>query len=100
MGKSFEEPLDFDFLNYPVFLNALRKDLIVRRELNSAEKVILATGDISSTYKVLDIALEYDAIFDESYTRIINEMYSDIKSIPYTKITSIHYQTLSKKDTT
>ena len=43
----------------------LEEDLIVRLELNSSEKVILCTGDTSATYKLSDISLEYDAIFDE-----------------------------------
>ena len=99
IGKRFEVPLDFNFLNYLVFPYGLHLDLIVRLKLNSAEKVILATGDTWGTYKVLDIALDYDAIFDEPDTRMINEMCSGITSILYTKITSIHYQILSKKDT-
>ena len=73
--------------------------MIVRLELNSSRKVILGTGDISATYKLSDISLEYDAIFDEPYASSIGEMYSGTTSIPYTKVTSIHYQTLSKKDT-
>ena len=74
--------------------------MIVRLELNFSEKVILCTGDISATYKVSDISLEYDAIFDEPYATTIGEMYTGTTSIPYTKVTLIHYQTLSKKDTT
>ena len=76
----------------------LKGDLIVRLELNSAEKVILCNGDISATYKLSDISLEYDPIFDEQYSTTIGGMYINM-SIPYTKITSKHYQTLSKKDT-
>ena len=78
----------------------LKEDLIVRLELNSSEKVILCTGDISLTYKISDISLEYDAIFDEPYVTSIGEMYPGTTSIPYTKLTLTHYQTLSKKDTT
>ena len=68
--------------------------------MNSSEKVILATGDTSATYKLSDISLEYDSIFDEPYARTIGDMYAGTTPIPYTKVTSIHYQTLSKKDTT
>ena len=74
--------------------------MIVRLELNSSEKVILCTGDTSATYKLSDISLEYDAIFDKPCDTSIGEMYTGTTSIPYTKVTSIHYQTLSKKDTT
>ena len=78
----------------------LKEDLIVRLELSSSEKVILCTGDTSATYKLSDILLEYDAIFDEPYATTIGEMYTGTTSIPYTNVTLIHYQTLSKKDTT
>ena len=62
-------------------------------------KVILCTEDTAATYKLSDISLEYDAIFDEPYATTIFEMYNGTTSIPYTKITSIHYETLNKKDT-
>ena len=63
----------------------------------------MCTGDTSATYKLSDISLEYDAIFDEPYSTdstAIDEMYTGTTSISYTKVTSIHYQTPSKKDTT
>ena len=78
---------------------SLQEDLIVRLELNSPEKLILCTGDTSAAYKVSDISLECDAIFDEPYPKIIGEMYNGTTSIPYIKVGLIHYQTLSKKDT-
>ena len=73
--------------------------MIVRLELNSPEKVVLCTGDTSATYKLPDISLEYDGIFDEPYATTIGEMYNNGMSIPYTKVELIHYHTLSKKDT-
>ena len=74
--------------------------MIVRLELNSSEEVVLCTGDTNATYKLSDISLEFDAIFDEPYATTIGEMYNGTTSIPYSKVTSIHYQTLSRKDTT
>ena len=97
LGKRFAILLDFDFFKHPY---ELKEDLIVRLELNSSEKVNLCTRDTSAKYKLLDISLEYDAIFDEPYAASIGEMYTGTTLIPYTKATSIHYQTLSKKDTT
>ena len=96
--KRFAIPLDFDFFKHPVYPYGLKEGLIVRFELNSSEKVILCTGEISATYKLSDMLLEYDAIFDEPYTTTIGEMYTGTTLIPYTKVTSIHYWTLSKKD--
>ena len=100
--KRFAIPLDFDFFKHPMYPYGLKEDLIVRLELNSSEKVILCTGDNSATYKLSDMSLEYDAIFDEPYATTIGEMYGGTNgtSIPYTNVTSIHYQALSKKDTT
>ena len=74
----------------------LKEDLIVRLELNSSDEVILCTRDTNETYKLSDISLEYDAIFNELYVTTIGEMYARV-SIPYAKVTSIHYQTLKKK---
>ena len=83
-----------------MYPHGLREDLIVKLELNSSEKVILCTGDTNAAYKLSDILLEYDAIFDELYATSIGEMRTGTILIAYTKVTSIHYQTLSKKDTT
>ena len=94
--KRFAMPLDFDFFKHPVYSYGFEEDLIVRLELNSSEKVILCTGDTSVTYKLSDISLEYDTIFDEPYATTIGKMYTRTTSIPCTKATLIHYQTLSK----
>ena len=100
LDERFAIPLDFEFFKHPVYPYGLKEDLIVRLELNSSEKVILCTRDTSATYKLSDILLEFDAIFDKSYASSISEMYTGTTSILYTKVTSIHYQTLFKKDTT
>ena len=100
LDKRFAIPLDFDFFIHPVYSYGLKEDLIVKFELNSLEKVILCTGDTSASYKLSDILLEYDAIFEEPYATSIGEMFTGTTSIPHTKVTLIHYQTLSKKDTT
>ena len=98
--KRFAIPLDLDFFKHPVYPYGLKEDLIVRLELNSSEKGILCTRDTAVTYKLSDISLEYDAIFEEPYVTTIDEIYTGTTSISYTQVTSIHYQTLSKKDTT
>ena len=72
----------------------LKEDLIVRFEDTSD------TEDTLATYKLSDISLECDAIFDKPYATTIGEMYTGTISIPYTKIISIHYRTLYKKNTT
>ena len=80
--KSFSIPLDFDFFKHPVYPYGLNKeDLFVRLELNFAEKVILCAGDTNATYKLSDISLEYDAIFNEPYATAIGEMYGGTTSI-------------------
>ena len=98
--KRFAIPSDFDFSRHPVHRYSVKEDLIVKLELNSSEKVILCTRDTNATYKLSDISLEYDAVFDKSYATSIGEVYTGTTSIPYKRVTSIHYQKLSKKDTT
>ena len=97
--KRFAILLDFEFFRHLIYPYGLKERLIVRVELNSAEKVILCTGDTNATYNISDISLEYDAVFDETYATTIGEMYTGTTSIPYAKVTSIHYQALPKKDT-
>ena len=53
----------------------------------------------NATYKISDIFVEYDAIFDDPYVKSIGEMYIGTMSIPYMKVTSIYYESLKKKDT-
>ena len=77
-------------------IHSLKEDLIVRLEFNSSEKVILCTGDTSATYKLSDISLEYDIIFDQPYATAIDEMYTGTTMITYTKVILIHYHILSK----
>ena len=90
LDKRFAIPLDFDFFKHLVYSYGLKEDLIVRLELNSAEKVILCTSAYTNaTYKLSDISLEYDAIFNETYATTIGKIYAGTTSIPYTKVTSI-----------
>ena len=96
--RRFAIPLDFEFFKHPVYPSGLKENVTEKIELNSLQKVILCTGDTSPTYKLLDILLEYDIIYDIPYATSIGEMYVKT-SIPYTKVTLIHYQALSKKDT-
>ena len=96
--KGFVIPLDFDFFKYPICPYVLKEDLFITIELNSAKEGILCTGDTNVVYKISDIILEYDAIFDDPYATIIREAYIRKVPIPYAKVTSIHYQAPSKKD--
>ena len=79
--KRFAIMLDFNFFKHPVYSYGLKEDLIIRLELNSSEKVILCTRDTNATYKLSDISLEYDAIFDEPYATSIGETYTGTTSI-------------------
>ena len=97
VSNRFSIPLDFDFFKHPTYPYGLREDLIVRLELNSAEKILLASGDTGATYKISDIALEYNAIFDLDYAAMFENLYSETL-IPYTKVTVVHHQALSKKN--
>ena len=96
VSNRFSIPLDFDFFKHPTYPYGLREDLIGRLELNSAKKILLASGDTAATYKISDIALEYDAIFDLDCAAMFENLYSET-SIPCTKVTAVHHQALSKK---
>ena len=64
----------------------LKKDSIVRLEYNSLEKGILCREDTAATYRLLDISLEYDTIFDERYAATtMGELNAVTALIPYTK---------------
>ena len=80
--KGFAIPLDFNFFKHPVYPYGLKEYLIIKHELNSLEKVILCIGDTSATYKLSDISLKYDPIFDKPYATTIGEMYTGTTSIP------------------
>ena len=56
--------------------------------------------DAIATYKLSEISLVCNAMFDEYYVTVTSELYNGTASISFTKVTSIHYQILSKKDTT
>ena len=96
-GKRFAIPLDFDFFKHHVYPYDLKKDLIVRLELNLPGKVILCTEGASAKYKLSDISLEHDAILDEAYDTAIGSIYNSGALIPYTKVELIHYHTLKKR---
>ena len=83
--KRFEISLDFDFFKHPVYRSGFEEDLTITIELNPAKKVILCTRDTKAIYKILDINLEYDGIFDISYATSIREIYSGRLSIPYAR---------------
>ena len=63
----------------------LKEDLIVRLGLNVSEKVILATGDTSAPYKLSEILLECEAIFDEPHATSISEI-----NVYWNKVDSVH----------
>ena len=75
MIKVFAIPLDFDFFKHPVYPYGLKEDLSIAIELNSAKEVILCTGDTNAVYKISDIILEYDAIFDDPHATGIRGVY-------------------------
>ena len=77
--KRFTIPLDFDSFRHPIYSYGLKERLMVRLELNSAEKTILCTGDTNAIYKLSGSSLEYDGIFDETYVPSIGQMYTGTK---------------------
>ena len=87
------------FFKHPVYRYVLKKDSVVRLDCNSLEKGILCREDTAATYRLLDISLEYETVFDERYAATTMGKLNTVTAlIPYTnKKSSIHYQTIPKK---
>ena len=58
-----------------IYPSGCEEDLTIKIELNSAKEVVLCAGDTNTIYKISDINLEYDGIFDISYATNIREIY-------------------------
>ena len=96
-GERLVKHLDSNFFKHPVYPYELKEDLIVRLKLNSFEKVVLCSGDTAAIYKLSDISLEHDAIFDKRYGTTIYKLYAGSKAIPYTKEKSVHSRRFLKE---
>ena len=81
-GKRFTVPINFDFFKHPVCSYGHKEDFIASFKLNSSVKVILCSEDSATAYKLSEISLEYDAIFNARYATAIGELYAGTKSIP------------------
>ena len=46
--------------------------------------VILCSANTAAMYKLSDISLEQDAVFDKRYAITIDELYDGVSSTPYT----------------
>ena len=99
MIKGFQYHSVLIFFKHSIYPYSLKERLFIRIELNSAGKVLSCTGDTNGTYKISDISLEYDTIFDQPYGTSIDEVYTGRMSTPYTKVTSIPFEPLKKNDT-
>ena len=59
--------------------------------------MILCSGITAATYKVLDISLELDAIFEKRFATKIGELYVGTTSIPYQSNINPLSDTISKR---
>ena len=85
-NKRFTIPSDSDFLKHSVYPDELRKDFIVRLEFSSSEKVILRSRVTTSVYKLSNVSLEYNGIFDKNYAKMIGGLCAGTTLIPYAKV--------------
>ena len=67
LGNKFYIPLDFGIFKQPVYPFGLKESLKVKLVFNSAENIILATGDKDAKYTISNICLEFDKITDGDY---------------------------------
>ena len=91
LKNRFSIPLDFEFLDKPIYPYGLNGKLCIKLTLNSADNVVIATGDPNATYHISDICLEYDVIISETYGEHMLNYYSSTYTIPYSKTTMLTY---------
>ena len=97
LGNRFMIPLDFEFFKQPISPFYLDEKLFVTIKLNKSGK-IMHTSDDAATYKITDLALEYDVIIDSDYTEKVSAAQAN-SSYPYTRITRLSYDIKDKKKT-
>ena len=97
---NFSIPLDFDIFKQPVYPFGLKEPLKVKLVFNSAENIILATGDKDAKYTISNICLEFDKITDVDYAAKMRYKYNSSRgySYPYDKVVCEHYELLNKKE--
>ena len=61
-----------------------QENLRVKYELSFSEKVILSSGNTTTTYQLPEISLKHDAIYDEPYATMTSKSYTETKSTPNT----------------
>ena len=64
LGKGFATTLNFEVFKHLVYFCELKETLNARLELNSFKKVFFCSKGTTVTYKISNIFLEPDAIFD------------------------------------
>ena len=87
LGNSLPILLDFEFFKQPISPYYLEEDLVVTIDLSKSEKIMLCS-DNTATFKITDIALEYDVIIDPVYTDELSIVQRD-SSYPYTSVENI-----------
>ena len=88
--------LDFEWFKQPVSPYYLHENLIVTIKLNKPKKLMLCPNNAATTYKISDVALEYDSIIDAAYMKKVSKNYGNL-SYPSTRVTRLSYQILRKK---
>jgi hypothetical protein len=94
-------PLDFELLvsHSPYCQSALGDKLVFEFGFQPNSKVILATGDADASYKLTNIALEYDIVTDPGLARHIKNQYTNKTAVYFDRIQRQEIKQLNKNQT-
>lgn len=99
-GNRFYIPLDFELLesHMPFYQSALGDRLEYELTFNDYSRVINASGDPEASYKINNIALEFDKVSDPNLARTISSQYSSRTSILYERVLRQRMVRVNKSD--
>ena len=96
----FYIPLDFELLesHMPYLQNALQGRLEYELTFNDYSRVIEATGDLTASYTIDNISLEYEMVTNPEIARLIRNQYADRVAILYDRVLRLRKVVQNKSD--
>ena len=100
-GNRYHIPLDFELLesHMPFYQSALGDRLEYELTFNDYSRVVLATGDDGASYKVENIALEFDMVTQPDLSQLIHRQYAGRLAVLYSRVLRHRKLVKDKSDT-
>ena len=100
-GNRYQIPLDFELLesHMPFYQSALGDRLEYELTFNDYSRVVLATGDDGASYKVENIALEFDMVTQPDLSQLIHRQYAGRLAVLYSRVLRHRKLVKDKSDT-